>query len=162
MVTAMDPETKKRVLRKIVHGVYVAGVKDGEKLNAFTATWISQMSFKPPLIAFGVNKESISYKMIEKSRVFSINILEAGQKQLAQHFLKPAHLEADKLEGVRYRLGTTGTPILEDAIAYFECEVRDIHPGGDHAIVIGEVVETGLQRDVDPLTLMETGWHYGG
>ena len=46
----MDQELKKKVLRKIVHGVYVAGVKDKNKLNAFTATWISQISFKPPLI----------------------------------------------------------------------------------------------------------------
>ncbi len=159
----MDQELKKKVLRKIVHGVYVAGVKDKNKLNAFTATWISQISFKPPLIVFGVNRESVSFQMIAESRVFVINILERGQKQLAQHFLKPAHLGADKLKGIRYRLGErTGAPVLEEAAAYIECEVRGIHPGGDHGIVVGEVVNVGLHRDADPLTLQETGWHYGG
>ena len=158
----MDPEAKKKALRKIVDGVYVVGVKQDEKLNAFTATWITQVSFKPPLVVVGVSKEALSYRIIEASRVFVINFLGTDQKMLAQHFLKPAHLGVDKLAGVRYRLGRVGAPILEEAIAFVECEVRDIHPGGDHAVVIGEVVEAGVHRDVDALSLKETGWHYGG
>jgi len=158
----VDSEAKKKALRKIVHGVYVVGVKQGGRLNAFTATWITQVSFKPPLLVVGVKKDALSYQMIESARVFVINFLGSGQKLLAQHFLKPAHLGGDKLEGIRYRLGKVGAPILEEAIGYVECEVRDIHPGGDHAIVIGEVVEAGIHRDADPLSLKETGWQYGG
>lgn len=158
----MDLEAKKKALRKIVHGVYVVGVKDEEHLNAFTATWVTQVSFKPPLVVAGISKESLSYRIIEKSRVFTINFLGKDQKPLAQHFLKPAHLGGDKLSGIRYRPGKTGAPILEEAIAFVECEVRDIHPGGDHAIVIGEVIEAGVREDVDPLALKETGWQYGG
>ena len=158
----MELEAKKKALRKIIHGVYVVGVRDEGRLNAFTATWITQVSFKPPLVVVGISKDSLSYRMIEKSKVFVINFLGKDQKQLAQHFLKPAHLGGEKLSGVRYRLGTTGAPILEEAIAFVECEVRDIHPGGDHAIVIGEVVEAGVRQDADPLALKETGWVYGG
>jgi len=158
----MDPEIKKKALRKIVHGVYVAGVQQDGKLNAFTLTWLSQVSFEPPLVVLGVRKEGVSLPMMEASRVFTINILAAGQKSLAQHFLKPAHLGGDKLENIPHRLGKTGAPILEEAAAYIECEVRAIHPAGDHSIVVGEVVEAGVHRDVDPLTLKETGWHYGG
>ncbi len=158
----MDPEIKKKALRKIVHGVYVVGVQAEGRLNAFTATWVTQVSFQPPLVVIGVRKDGVSYAMIEKSRVFVLNFLGPDQKPLAQHFLKPAHLGGDKLEGVRYRLGKTGAPILEEAIAYVECEVREIRPGGDHAVVIGEVVEAGVFRDADPLALKETGWQYGG
>ena len=158
----MDPELKKKALRRIVHGVYVIGTRGEGKLNAFTATWITQVSFKPPLVVVGVNKESISYSMISDSKVFSINFLGTGQKPLAQHFLKPAHLGGDKLEGIRYRLGKTGCPILEEAAAFVECEVREIHPGGDHAVLIAEVIEAGVHQDADPLTLKETGWQYGG
>lgn len=158
----MDLEVKKKALRKIVHGVYVVGVKDKSHLNAFTATWITQVSFQPPLVAVGINQSSISFRMIQDSRVFVINFLGSGQKLLAQHFLKPAHLGGDKLAGIRYRLGATGAPILEEAMAFVECEVRAIHPAGDHSIVVGEVVEAGVGPDADPLTLQETGWHYGG
>lgn len=158
----MDPELKKKALRKIVHGVYVIGVAAEGKLNAFTATWVTQVSFIPPLIVAGVRRDSLSYQMIEKSKVFSVNFLGEKQKPIAQHFLKPAHRGGDKLEGIPYRLGKTGTPILEEAIAFVECQVRSIHPGGDHSLVVGEVVEAGVHQDADPLTLKETGWQYGG
>ena len=158
----MDAEAKKKALRSIVHGVYVVGVRDGDKLNAFTATWITQVSFVPPLVAVGVRKEGVSFGMIERSRVFAINLLGAGQKELAQHFLKPAHLGGDKLQGIPHRAGVTGAPVLEEAPAYIECRVREIHPAGDHSIVVGEVVEAVIHRESEPLTLKETGWHYGG
>lgn len=158
----MDLEAKKKALRKIVHGVYVIGVKQESKINAFTATWVTQVSFEPPLVVVGVRNDGLSHSMIEASKVFVINFLGTGQKPLAQHFLKPAHLGGEKLAGIRYRLGKTGAPILQEAIAYVECEVREIHPGGDHSIVVGEVVEAGVHQDADPLTLKETGWHYGG
>ena len=158
----MDPEAKKKALRKIVHGVYVIGVRGEGKLNAFTATWVSQVSFEPPLVMIAVRKSSISHQMIEQSRVFVVNLLASGQKMLAQHFLKPAHLGGDKLQGIPHRPGVTGAPILEEAAAYVECRVREIHTGGDHSIVIGEVIEAGVHQDAEPLTLKETGWSYGG
>lgn len=158
----MDPEIRKKALRKIVHGVYVIGVQEASHLNAFTATWITQISFQPPLVVAGIRKDSVSYRMVESSKVFVVNFLGTGQKELAQHFLKPAHLGGDKLLGIRYRLGKVGAPILEEAMAFIECEVRGIHTGGDHAIVVGEVVEAGVHRDAEPLALKETGWQYGG
>ena len=158
----MDLGAKKEALRKIVHGVYVVGVREGDRLNAFTATWLTQVSFEPPLVAVGVRRDSVSHRMIEASRVFAINFLASGQKDLAQHFLKPAHLGSDKLAGIPYRPGATGAPILEEAAAFVECRVKEIYPAGDHSIVVGEVVEAGVQREAQPLTLKETGWHYGG
>ena len=158
----MDTEAKRKALRRIVHGVYVVGVCQEGRLNAFTATWISQISFQPPLVVLGVRKDSLSFQMIQASQVFAVNLLGEGQKPLAQHFLKPAHLGGHKLEGVPHRLGVTGAPILEEAAAFVECRVQAIHPAGDHSIVVGEVVEAGVQRETEPLTLKETGWHYGG
>jgi len=91
-----------------------------------------------------------------------LNFLSAGQKPLAQHFLKPAYLGGDKLAGIRHRVGVTGAPILEEAAAFVECEVRHLYPVGDHSIVVGQVVEAGVLHEADPLTFKETGWHYGG
>ena len=159
----MDLQAKKTALRKIPHGVYIIGVKQGAQLNAFTGTWLTQVSFTPPLVALGVKKDSHSFAMIQTDRVFTVNLLGKAQKPVAEHFVKPAAVIGEKLKEVRHRLGKTGAPILEEAIAYVECEVREIaNEGGDHAIVIGEVVEAGIQRDEPALTLMDTGWHYGG
>ena len=159
----MDLQAKKIALRKIPHGVYIVGVKQGAQLNAFTATWLTQVSFTPPLVAVGIKKDSHSLEMIKQDRVFSVNLLGKQQKAIAEHFVKPAATVGEKLKDVRHRLGATGAPILEEAIAYVECEVREIaNEGGDHAIVIGEVVEAGVPKDEPALTLMDTGWHYGG
>lgn len=158
----MNLGERKKALRSMTHGVYVIGVRDEQRRNAFTATWITQVSFEPPLVAAGIRKDSLSFRMIEISMVFIVNILGAGQKSLAQHFLKPAHLGGDKLEGIAHHLGATGAPILDDALAHLECRVREILPGGDHSIVLGEVIEAQVHREGKPLSLQETGWHYGG
>ena len=158
----MDPEIKKKVLRKLVYGVYVVGVKDARAVNAFTATWVTQVSFKPPLILVAIENQAHSFKMISESRVLTVNFLGSDQKGIAQHFLKPAPPGGSKLEGIRHRLGKTGAPILEEAAGYLECEVRQIHPDGDHALVVAEIVEAGIHRETDSLILKETGWTYGG
>jgi flavin reductase (DIM6/NTAB) family NADH-FMN oxidoreductase RutF len=159
----MDLQAKKIALRKIPHGVYIVGVKQGTQLNAFTATWLTQVSFTPPLVALGIKKDSHSLEMIRSDRVFSVNLLGKAQKPLAEHFVKPASVVGEKLKDVPHRPGKTGAPVLEEAIAYFECEVREIaNERGDHAVVIGEVVEAGVPKDEPALTLMDTGWHYGG
>lgn len=159
----MDLQAKKIALRKIPHGVYIIGVRQGDQLNAFTATWLTQVSFTPPLVALGVKKDSHSYAMITHGRVFSVNLLGKQQKSVAEHFVKPASVGGEKLKDVPHRPGKTGAPILTEAIAYFECEVREIaNDGGDHALVIGEVVEAGVPKDEPALTLTDTGWHYGG
>ena len=159
----MDLQAKKIALRKIPHGVYIVGVKQGAQLNAFTATWLTQVSFTPPLVALGIKKDSHSLQMIQQDRVFSVNLLGKDQKAIAEHFVKPATVVGEKLKDVRHRAGKTGAPILEEAIAYVECEVREIaNERGDHAVVIGEVVEALVRKDEPALTLMDTGWHYGG
>ena len=159
----MDLQAKKTALRKIPHGVYIVGVKQETQLNAFTGTWFTQVSFTPPLVALAVKRASHSFEMIRHSRVFSVNWLGKDQQSIAEQFVKPAAVVGEKLRDVRHRLGKTGAPILEEAIAYVECEVREIaNEQGDHALVIGEVVEAGVHKDEPALTLMDTGWHYGG
>ena len=159
----MDAQAKKTILRKMPHGVYIVGVRNGTEVNAFTGTWLTQVSFTPPLVALGVKKDSHSFEMVKQSRVFSINFLKKDQKSVAEHFVKPATVVGEKLKEVRYRTGVTGSPILEESLGFIECEVREIsNEKGDHAVIIGEVIEAGVHTDEPALTLMDTGWHYGG
>lgn len=160
----MDPNAKKIALRKMPHGVYIVGVKQDQHINAFTGTWMTQCSFTPPLVAIGVKKSTLSHEMMTAGKVFSVNILGKDQKALAEHFVKPAQGHADvKLTGIPHHPGKTGAPLIDDAIAFFECEVREVaNAHGDHAVIIGEVVEAGVRKDEEALTLKDTGWHYGG
>jgi len=159
----MDAQAKKTILRKMPHGVYIVGVRNGTQVNAFTGTWLTQVSITPPLVALGVKKDTHSFSMIKAGRVFSVNFLTKDQKAVAEHFVKPATVVGEKLKDVRYRRGATGAPILEESLGFIECEVREIaNEQGDHAVIIGEVVEAGVHQDAPALTLLDTGWHYGG
>jgi len=156
----MDLDAKKTALRKIPHGVFIIGVAQDGQRNAFTGTWFTQVSFTPPLVALGVRKDSHSFAMIQQGQVFSVNFLGKDQKPVAEHFVKPG---GDKLAGIPHTPGSTGAPLLDEAIAFVECRVREIaNAAGDHAVVIGEVVEAGVRTNEPALTLQDTGWHYGG
>ncbi len=159
----LDEQAKKTMLRKIPHGLYICGVRDGEEMNGFTASWVMQCSFKPPLIVNCVRGDSGSHKMIEKSGVFAITFLENNQKDLAAQFFKPKSRVGDKLEHVEFYEGAaTGCPIIKDSLGYVECKVVDISDKGDHTIFVGEVIGAGIHREGEQLSLESTDWQYGG
>lgn len=158
----LDEQAKKTMLRKIPHGLYVCGVKDGEEVNGFTASWVMQASFTPPLVVNCVKQDSKSHAMIKASGVFALSILEAGQKELAQKFFKPQRRVGNKFEDVEFYLGETGCPIISDTLGYVECQVVGAVEQGDHTVFVGEVIAAGVHREGDPLLLESTGWQYGG
>ena len=159
----LDEQAKKTMLRKIPHGVYICGVKDGEDLNCFTVSWLMQSSFNPPLVVNCIKKETGSHATLKKSGIFSISFLDSGQKDLAAQFFKPQSRVGNKLANVDFYQGeATGCPILQDSLGYIECKVVAIVEQGDHTIFVGEVIASGVHREGDPLVLESTGWQYGG
>lgn len=158
----LDEQAKKTILRKIPHGLYVCGVQDGEDVNGFTASWVMQASFQPPLVVNCVRQDSRSHAMIQSSQVFALSVLDANQKDLAQKFFKPQRRVDNKFEDVEFYLGETGCPIISDSLGYVECRVVGMVEHGDHTVFVGEVVAAGVHRDGEPLLLESTGWNYGG
>jgi flavin reductase (DIM6/NTAB) family NADH-FMN oxidoreductase RutF len=159
----LDEAAKKTLLRKIPHGLYICGVKDGEEINGFTASWVMQSSFNPPAIVNCVNQSSGSHAMLKKSGVFTISFLDESQKDIAAQFFKPQSRVGNKLADVEFKLGeATGCPIILDSLGYVECNVIGALEQGDHTVFLGEVVAAGLHREGDPLVLENTGWNYGG
>ena len=159
----LDEQAKKTMLRKIPHGLYVCGVKDGEELNGFTASWLMQASFVPPLVVNCVRQDSSSHEIIKKTGVFAISFLDSNQKELAAKFFKPRRRVGNKFEDVEFYEGeATGCPIITDSLGYIECQVVDSVEKGDHTIYVGEVIASGVHREGDPLLLETTGWQYGG
>lgn len=158
----LDEQAKKTILRKIPHGLYICGVCDGENVNGFTASWVMQASFQPPLVVNCVKNDSISHAMIKASGVFSLSVLEAGQKDVAQKFFKPQRLVGNKFEDVESYIGETGCPIISDSLGYVECKVVGSVEHGDHTVYVGEVIAAGVHREGEPLLLESTGWNYGG
>ena len=83
-------------------------------------------------------------------------------KKILEQFFKATPSDGDRFGDVEFSLKKTKTPILKRAVAYLECEVKDIFEAGDHSIVIGEVVEAEVIKDEPPLIMSDTPWHYGG
>lgn len=158
----MDDNAKRAMLRKIPHALYACGVHAKDELNVFTASWVTQASFKPPLVVLGVKAESGSHEMIEESGVFALSFFESGQQDLAQKFFQPARRVGNKLNDVEFYLGKTGCPVLVDSLGFVECEVIEKVKAGDHTVFVGQVVEAGIHRDGKALELKETPWQYGG
>jgi flavin reductase (DIM6/NTAB) family NADH-FMN oxidoreductase RutF len=150
----------------ISYGLYVIGAKDTNEVNGMTANWLTQVSFDPKLVVLAVERDAHTRQLIDAGRVFSVNVLEGGDKgngfELMEKFTQPQERAGDKLGGIDYYTAMTGAPILRDAIGWFECEVQDTFETGDHILYLARVVNGGTHGEGEPLTLRETGWDYGG
>lgn len=146
------------LFRRLTLGVYVVGVASGGERNAFTAAWIMQVSFEPMLLALSINPDNASYPLLQGGGGFVVNVLKRGQLDLARRFGTRSGRDADKLAGLRWRPGSRGAPILEDALAYLDCASAGSMRSGDHELVLGRVVD-GLILDhaAQPLAYADTG-----
>ena len=146
-----------RLFRRLTGGVYVIGAAHGGRRDGFTAAWLTQVSFEPLLIALSVNPGNATYPLLRESRRFAVSILGEDQLDLARSFGTRSGRDEDKLADVRWRPGRGDAPVLEDAVAFLECEIVDDRPAGDHRLVLARVVGGALLREAKPLTYAETG-----
>ncbi len=158
----MDLNIKRQVLRTFTYGLYAVSCADEGEVNAFTANWLSQASFDPPLLMVSVENASRSLPMILRSRVFTVNVLRAGSRALAGKLGKSAVRDPEKMAGIEYDLGANGCPVLHDALAWVACEVRYTAPAGDSTLIVAEVVDTGMVAEGPALTMAEAGFRHAG
>ena len=138
-------------------GVYVIGVTTGASRNAFTASAVMPVSLDPVMLAVCVGRHHASHPMMCSGPGFTINVLRGDQLDLARHFGTQSGRHADKLRGIRWRAASNGAPVLEEALAYFECELHGTLPAGDHELVVGRVCAGELLAPGSPLTYSATG-----
>lgn len=135
----------------VATGVYVITVRSGEKINGMTAAWVTQVSFAPQLIAASIAPSRYTHELIEKSGYFCLNALPDGAFDVARHFGFKSGRKTDKFTGIAYRNAMKGSPILESAYAFIECEVVSTIAAGDHNLFIGNVVDSALlKKDATP------------
>ena len=118
-----------------------------------TANALCSLSLDPLLALVCFENRARTLPIVRESGRFAVNVLRSGQEDLAGVFASKMP-EAEKLEGVQHRF-ECGVPIIEGSLAWAACELRELMPGGDHTIAIGEVLALGL-GDGEPLL-----W-YGG
>jgi flavin reductase (DIM6/NTAB) family NADH-FMN oxidoreductase RutF len=157
---------RRRVLWTMPSGLYVVGSRDGDRRNAMTLNWATQVSFDPKLVAISVEKEAFTHELIQAGRAFSVCLIDRDDRAIVRKFTKPVDVDAAvmTLNEFPFRDGVTGVPVLTQAVAFIECEVRQAVDCGGHTLFIGEVVAAGFQKpeDTPVLRMEDTRMNYGG
>ena len=157
---------RRRVLWKMPSGLYVVGSGHGERLNLMTANWVTQVSFDPKLVAVSVEKGALTHALIHEGGSFAINVVSREDRAIVRKFTKPVEIDvaAMTLNGFGFHAVRTGAPILDQAVAYLDCELRQEVDVGNHTLFVGEIVGSGFQQDetTEVLRMEDTRMNYGG
>lgn len=143
----MDEDAKKTALRMIPYGIYVltAETPDGKTVAA-TVNWVTQTSFKPPLVAVAIKADSSANAVVGETGTFALNILGKDQQGVAFAFFKPVERSGNKIGDEPVEEGETGVPLFANAAAVVECRVVETVAQGDHHIFVGEVVNARVNQ----------------
>jgi flavin reductase (DIM6/NTAB) family NADH-FMN oxidoreductase RutF len=146
------------------YGLYAVTLAHGENEHGMTANWVTQTSFEPPMVSVAVENTSRTIGLMRDARHFVLNVFHDGQRELAAKLGRSSANAAQKLKGVKTKPAPTwGGPILADALGWLECRLVATLPAGDHTLVLGEVVEAGVEHaDAHVLTMQQSGLTYPG
>ena len=153
MAGQRNHELFREVFGRFATGVAVITSAGSAGTGGMTANALCSLSLDPLLALVCFENRARTLPIVRESGRFAVNLLRSGQEDLAGVFASKMP-EAEKLEGVQHRF-ECGVPIIEGSLAWAACELRELMPGGDHTIAIGEVLALGL-GDGEPLL-----W-YGG
>jgi 3-hydroxy-9,10-secoandrosta-1,3,5(10)-triene-9,17-dione monooxygenase reductase component len=133
----------REVLGKFVTGVVVVTASGNTGPVGLTANSFTSVSLDPPLVLFCVHRSSRVRGTFEVAGAFGVNILSEHQEAVSLQFSRPRDGRA---EGIAFRRGTTGVPLLADALAYLDCDLEQQIDAGDHIIMLGRVRDYKVQR----------------
>jgi flavin reductase (DIM6/NTAB) family NADH-FMN oxidoreductase RutF len=159
----MDKETVGKALGKVVSGLYIVSVKDGDKEAGFLASWVQQAGFNPPMLSIAFNKERKAHlDIFFGSGKLVVNIMSKANGKTMSAFFKPPAEGKSIFDGLETFTDETGVPILKDSVGYLECKYASEVTSGDHVIVLVEIINGAvLNVDQEPSThLRADGFKY--
>jgi 3-hydroxy-9,10-secoandrosta-1,3,5(10)-triene-9,17-dione monooxygenase reductase component len=152
---APDAATYRTVLGHFATGVVIVTAIDGDEPVGMACNSFTSVSLEPPLVLFCAAKSSTTWPRIQAAGKWAANILDEDGEEVCRLF---AQKGADRFARIAYAPGRTGAPILEDALAFADCETLVEHDAGDHVIVLGRVIELGYQHEGKPLLFYRGGY----
>ena len=150
-----DAATYRTVLGHFATGVVLVTANDADEPVGMACNSFTSVSLEPPLVLFCAAKSSTTWPRIRTSGTWAANILDEDGEEVCRLF---AQKGADRFARIAYAPGRTGSPILEDALAFVDCETIAEHDAGDHVIVVGRVLELGYQHEGKPLLFYRGGY----
>jgi len=155
MTTPVDADQFRQLLGRFATGVTVVTARSasGAPLG-MTASSLASVSLDPPLVLVAVDRANDMHEALKTAPHFAINILTADQEILSRRF---ASTDPNRFDGVGYREGRNGLPLLNDVVAHIECAMHGAVPGGDHTVYFG-LVTGGDVTEARPLIYYRSGY----
>ena len=144
----------------MTYGIYVLTTRAGETINGMIASWVSQVSYDPPLIMAAIHPHRYSHRLIEQSGTFALHIVAQNRGEYLARF--KGDDPRRKFDGIPWEKGKTGCPILKECIAFVDCTVNTSYKPGNHTLYIGEIVEADCFSDAHPLKTSDYDGQYLG
>ena len=152
----MDIATYRSLIGQFATGVTVVTTNVDGRLHGMTANAVCSLSLEPLQLLVCVDRESNCHEQMQRAEAFGLSILAFDQEEISNTFARTTAPVTGSLLGVAFRQGSLGEPLIENALAHLECRIAERIDGGDHIIVIGDVVAGELLREAEPLLF------YGG
>ncbi|MBN1848774.1 MAG: flavin reductase [Deltaproteobacteria bacterium] len=142
------------------YGIYVLTTRFEESINGMIASWVSQVSYEPPMFMAAIHPNRYTHELVAKSGHFALHIISREQKGFLDRFKGRAGKE--KFESIAWKDGVTGCPILADCIGCMECRVIQSLTPGNHTMFIGKVVNAIFNEEKTPLCTLDYEGSYLG
>ena len=142
-----DSKKQRQILGHFATGVTVVTTGGIAGLHGMTANAVASLSLDPPLVLVAVDRRALTLEYLTRNRCFAVNILRLEQEGLSRRFAAPGPKDFSDLATTK---AATESPILADCLAYLDCKVVEILPGGDHEIFVGEIL-AGEHHGGEPL-----------
>ncbi|MBX2874309.1 MAG: flavin reductase family protein [Saprospiraceae bacterium] len=154
----MDTLELRKVMGQFATGVTVITTQLGDDKFGFTANSYTSVSLEPPLILFCLHKDSKGCPIFLKNGAFAVNILADDQIEVSNGFANRELTAAERFQLVSHQAGATGSPIIDGAMGYLDCQLSSSLESGDHVIFIGEVIDMGQRPAKRPLIYFQGGY----
>jgi flavin reductase (DIM6/NTAB) family NADH-FMN oxidoreductase RutF len=144
------------VLGHFATGVAVAAAMSEGRPAGLTVQSFCSLSLEPPLILLCASLASTSWPRIEAAGKLCVNLLAEDQEEIARQLAQSGGEKFGELQWVPAPF--TGSPVLDGVLAWVDCEIEDVHPGGDHKIAVCRVLGLGARTDRRPLIYYRSGF----
>ena len=152
----LDTLAFRQIVGQFATGVTIVTTAHEGWLHGITVNAFTSVSLDPMLLLICIDKEAHAHEQLERAGRFAINILAEEQADLSTLFATKAPPEQGRLRGAPFHESPAGLPLFDGSIAYLECDVTELMPGGDHTIFMGKVLGGEIVREAPPLLF------YGG
>ena len=157
---------RRRALWTMPSGLYLVGSRAGEQRNLMTLNWATQVCFEPKLLGIGVEKPALTHQLIATGGSFTLCTIARDDRAIVRKFTKPVEVDiaAHTANGFAFHDAPSGAPVLDQAVAWFDCRVRQAIDLGEHTFFVGEIEACGFQQpeDTPVLRMEDTRMNYGG